>query len=95
MDAGAREKRTLGDPVAQPSAFQLKQFHSCLSNCLSNFKLVFQDKKRVPISLQGVYYNLELFRMAEKNIPIDTLEIKGGLFINFSDIISKFEKKFS
>merc|ERR1711962_1368713 len=32
--------------------------------------------ERYTKSKKGVYYNLELFRMAEKNIPIDTLEIK-------------------
>jgi translation initiation factor 3 subunit B len=32
--------------------------------------------ERYTKSKKGVYYNLELFRMKEKNIPIDTLEIK-------------------
>lgn len=32
--------------------------------------------ERYTKSRKGVYYNLELFRMKEKNIPIDTLEIK-------------------
>lgn len=29
--------------------------------------------------LQGLYYNFELFRIREKQIPVDKVEVKGKL----------------
>jgi len=34
-------------------------------------------------SKKGIYFNLELFRMKEKNIPVDTLEIKESVISAF------------
>ena len=31
------------------------------------------------IFLQGLYYNLELFRVRERQIPVDVVEMKGRL----------------
>lgn len=33
--------------------------------------------------LQGLYYNFELFRIREKQIPVDKVEVKGKLIFLF------------
>lgn len=33
------------------------------------------------ITLQGIYYNFELFRIREKQIPVDKVECKGKKLI--------------
>lgn len=37
--------------------------------------------------LQGLYYNFELFRIREKQIPVDKVEVKGK-FIFFIQKVS-------
>jgi translation initiation factor 3 subunit B len=38
------------------------------------------ENDKESISYGGVYHNLEIFRIREKQIPVDSIEIKGSIF---------------
>ena len=40
------------------------------------------------IFLQGLYYNLELFRVRERQIPVDVVEMKGRLKLKAKSLMS-------
>lgn len=50
--------------------------HECKMHWQKNGDYLCVKVGRYTKSKKGIYFNLELFRMKEKNIPIDTLEIK-------------------
>lgn len=53
--------------------------HDCKMHWQKNGDFLCVKVERYTKSKKGFYYNLELFRMREKNIPIDTLEIKDTI----------------
>jgi len=53
--------------------------HDCKMHWQKNGDFLCVKVERHTKSKKGFYYNLELFRMREKNIPIDTLEIKDTI----------------
>lgn len=50
--------------------------HDCKMHWQKNGDYLCVRVERYTKSRKGIYFNLELFRMREKNIPVDTLEIK-------------------
>jgi len=53
--------------------------HDCKMHWQKNGDFLCVKVERYTKSRKGLYFNLELFRMTEKNIPIDTLEIKDTI----------------